>query len=91
MRRWDRSADAGLAFILVLQDGTYQPLLREIAGHNGSFGTFVQREELVSRETTSTADADVQLTKLGFARTVTKWKAKVKAAKAAAKKKHHKK
>jgi hypothetical protein len=77
--------------ILVLQDGTYQPLLRETTASNGSFGTFDQREELISRETTSTADADVQLTKLGFARTVTKWKAKVRAAKAAAKKKHHKK
>jgi hypothetical protein len=77
--------------ILVLQNGTYQPLLRETSlANNGSFGTFVQREELLSRETTSTAEADVQLTKLGFARTVTKWKAKVKAAKAA-KKKHHKK
>jgi hypothetical protein len=78
--------------ILVLQDGTYQPLLRETSlANNGSYGTFVQREELLSRETTSTADAGVQLTKLGFARTVTKWKAKVKAAKAAAKKKQHKK
>jgi hypothetical protein len=76
---------------VVLQDSTYQPLLREISGPNGSYGTFDQREVLISRETTSTADADVQLTKLGFARTVTKWKAKVKAAKAAAKKKHHKK
>jgi hypothetical protein len=78
--------------IVVLQDGTYQPLLRETSGPNGEYGTFVQRETLISRETTSAADAGVQLTKLGFARTVTKWKAKVKAAKAAAKKKkHHKK
>jgi hypothetical protein len=85
------AADADSHSILVLQDGTYQPLLRETTAPNGSFGTFDQREELISRETTSTADAGVKLTKLGFARTVTKWKAKVKAAKAAAKKKHHKK
>jgi hypothetical protein len=77
--------------IVVLQDGTYQPLLRETTAPNGKLGTFVQREVLISRETISTADAGAQLTKLGFARTVTKWKAKVKAAKAAAKKKHHKK
>jgi hypothetical protein len=73
--------------IVVLQDGTFQPLLRETSAANGSFGRFTQREVLISRETTSTANAGVQLTKLGFARTVTKWKAKVKAAK----KKHHKK
>ena len=78
--------------ILVLQDGTYQPLLRETTlANNGPYGTFDQREELLSRETTSSAEADVQLTNLGFKRTVTKWKAKVKAAKAAAKKKHLKK
>ena len=75
---------------VVLQDGTYQPLLREVTAPNGSFGTFDQREELISRETISAEQSSAQLTKLGFARTVTKWKAKVKAAKAA-KKKHHKK
>jgi hypothetical protein len=82
--------DAGSHSILVLQDGTYQPLLRETTAPNGSFGTFVQREVLISRETISAEQSGAQLTKLGFARTVTKWKAKVKAAKAA-KKKHHKK
>lgn len=76
---------------LVLEDGTYRPLLRETTGPNGEYGTFDQREELVSRETLSAEQSGTQLTKLGFARTVTKWKAKVKAAKAAAKKKHHKK
>jgi hypothetical protein len=83
--------DVDTHLTMVLQDGTFQPLLREVTGPNGQYGTFVQREVLISRETTSTAEAGVQLTKLGFARTVTKWKAKVKAAKAAAKKKHHKK
>jgi hypothetical protein len=76
---------------IVLQDGTFQPLLREVTADNGKWGTFDQREVLLSRETIPIAQADVQLTKRGFARTVTKWKAKVKAAKAAAKKKHHKK
>jgi hypothetical protein len=87
----DGAAAAGSHSILVLQNGTYQPLVRETSlATNGSLGRFVQREELLSRETTSTDEADVQLTKRGFARTVSKWKAKVKAAKAA-KKKHYKK
>jgi hypothetical protein len=73
---------------MVLQDGTFQPLLREVTAPNGQYGTFVQREVLVSRETISAEQSGAQLTKLGFARTVTKWKAKVRAAK---KKKHHRK
>jgi hypothetical protein len=78
--------------IVVLQNGTYKPLMRETTlANNGSLGPFAQREVLISRETTSSADAGGQLTKRGFARTITKWKAKVKAAKAAAKKKQHKK
>jgi hypothetical protein len=77
---------------LVLQNDTYQPLQRDVTGPNGEYGTFDQREVLISRETVSAEQSGAQLTKLGFARTVTKWKAKVKAAKAAAKKKkHHKK
>jgi hypothetical protein len=71
---------------LVLQNGTYQPLLRETTGPNGSFGTFDQRELLLSRETTPTARASVRLTKDGFARTVKGWRAKVAKAKAKAKK-----
>ena len=74
--------------IVVLQNGSYKPLLRETSlTNNDSYGTFVQREVLISRETTSAAKASVQLTKRGFARTIIKWKAKVKAA---AKKRHHK-
>jgi hypothetical protein len=87
----DDAVAANSHSILVLQNGTYQPLVRETSlADNGSLGTFVQREELLSRETTSTAKADVQLTKSAFARTVTKWKAKVKAAKAATQKKRKK-
>jgi hypothetical protein len=78
--------------ILVLQDGTDQPLLRESTGPNGGFGTFDQREELLSRETTPAARASVRLTKDAFARTVKGWRVKAKAAaakKQAKAKKHH--
>ena len=74
--------------ILVLQNDTYQPLMWETTAPNGQFGTFHQREQLLSRETTPTAQASVRLTKAGFARTVSGWKAMVKAAKAT--KKQHK-
>jgi hypothetical protein len=80
----------GSHIVLVLQDGTFQPLLRETSGPNGEFGTFVQREELLSRETTSSGAVAARMTKSAFARTVTKWKAKVKAIKAAKKKSHKK-
>jgi hypothetical protein len=73
--------------IVVLQNGTFQPLLREFSGPNGRFGTFVQREVLLSREMTPAAQASVKLTKAGFAKTAAAWKAKVKAA---LKKKHKK-
>jgi hypothetical protein len=72
--------------ILVLQTGTFQPLLREFSAPNGSFGTIVQREVLLSRETTPVGRARVQLTEAGFARTVAQWRAKVRAAKAIKKK-----
>ncbi|WP_445152117.1 hypothetical protein [Baekduia sp. Peel2402] len=74
--------------ILVLQDGTYQPLMREFSAPNGAHGSFVQREILLSRQTTPAAQASVKLTKASFAKTTAVWRAKVKAA---IKKKHHKK
>ena len=40
---------------VVFQDGTYQPLLWESTVPNGKYGTLVQRQVLLSRETTSTA------------------------------------
>jgi hypothetical protein len=73
---------------VVLQDGTAQPLLREWTVPNGTYGGLVQREVLLSRETLSSQETDV-LTRKALARTVTRWKAKVKALKAA--KGHHKK
>ncbi|HET6506972.1 MAG TPA: hypothetical protein VFG42_09295 [Baekduia sp.] len=75
--------------IVVLQDGTYQPLMTDASAPNGRYGRIDQRETLVSRETTPTAQASVRLTKESFARTVKSWKAKV--AKAKANKKKHKK
>jgi hypothetical protein len=74
-------ATEGTHSTVVLQDGTFQPLLTETTGPNGSYGTFDQREVLLSRETTPTAQASVRLTKDGFARTIKGWRAKVKAAK----------
>lgn len=85
----DGAATEGSHSILVLQNGTYQPLLRETSlPNNGSFGTFIQREELLSRETTSSGPAVARMTKSAFARSVVKWKATVKSAK---KKRQHKK
>jgi hypothetical protein len=75
--------------ILVLQNGTYQPLLRETTLPNGSYGTFDQREVLLSRETVPAAQASVKLTKSSFTRTISKWRAKIRAINAASKK--HKK
>ncbi|HEY4095810.1 MAG TPA: hypothetical protein VGM33_09885 [Baekduia sp.] len=75
--------------ILVLQNGTYQPLLRETTLPNGSYGTFDQREVLLSRETVPAAHASVKLTKSSFTRTISKWRAKIRAINAASKK--HKK
>lgn len=74
---------------IVLQDGTYQPLMREFTIANRSYGPFVQREVLLSRETTSTSLAGARLTRSALARTVARWKVKV--ANAVAKKKRHKK
>jgi hypothetical protein len=82
-------AMAGSHSILVLQNGTYQPLLRETTLPNGSYGTFDQREVLLSRETVPAAHASVKLTKLSIARTISKWRAKIRAINAASKK--HKK
>ena len=78
---------------LVLQDGTYQPLLREtVLPDNGSYGTFDQRELLLSRETLPEGSASVsaRMSKAAFAKTIKGWKAKVKAAKAAKLKAKHK-
>jgi hypothetical protein len=72
---------AGSHTILVLQDGTFQPLLTEYSVPNGKYGSLVQREVLLSRETTPAAQASVRLTKDAFARTVKGWWAKIRAAK----------
>lgn len=85
-----RPGEASMAdthVILVLQDGTYQPLLREYRAPNGRFGTLVQREVLLSRETTPIARSSARMTKVGLARTIKGWRAKVAKAKA---KKHKK-
>jgi hypothetical protein len=89
----DGQPDPSSHSILVIQNGTYQPLLRETNGDNGAYGNFDQREILLSRETTPAAQASVALTRSAFKRTIRGWKAKVKAAKAAkvkaTKKPHH--
>ena len=77
----------GAHAILVLQNGTFQPLVRETSAPNGSYGTFVQREELLSRETIPAARSSVKLTRASFKKTAATWRAKVTAA---IKKKHKK-
>jgi hypothetical protein len=82
--------DASHSYV-VLQDGTYQPLLREtVLPNNGSYGTFDQRELLLSRETLPEGSTSVSahMSKAAFTKTIKGWKAKVKAAKAKAKHKH---
>lgn len=73
---------------VVLQNGTAQPLLREWVIPNGGPEPFRQREVLLSRELTSSRSTDV-LTRSALSRTISRWKAKVKALKAS-KKKHKK-
>ena len=51
-----------------------KPLLRESTAPNGSYGTLDQRESLISRETTATANASVKLTKAALSR----WKRKAR-------------
>ncbi|HEY6763004.1 MAG TPA: hypothetical protein VI318_26115 [Baekduia sp.] len=80
---------AGSHSILVIEDGTYKPLLRESTAPNGKFGQFDQREELVSRTISSSDAAVARVSKASFKKTVRAWKAKVKAFKAS--KQRHKK
>jgi hypothetical protein len=75
-----KAAVPGSHVTLVLQDGTFQPLLREYSTPNGRFGTLVQREVLLSRETTPAARATVKLTRASFTKVIAGWRAKVRAA-----------
>jgi len=69
------SADTQIA----LEDGTFAPLVRQTSMDNGRYGTFVQREELVSRERlTGSAAASAKLSRAAAARTVKAWRAKVR-------------
>lgn len=77
--------------IVVLQNGTFQPLMTEASAPNGRYGRIVQRETLLSRETAPSARAGAALSKEALARTVKRWKAKVAQAKAKAHKKKPKK
>jgi hypothetical protein len=75
--------------ILVLQNGTFQPLMNEITADNGRWGTLDQKEVLVSRETHSAGVAGAPLSRRALARTIRSWKAKVAAAKRAKAKHQH--
>jgi hypothetical protein len=79
---------AGSHATLVLEDGTLAPLLREWTLPKGSGQAFRQREVLLSRQTLSSGATSV-LTRPALARTVARWKAKVRALRATGK--HHKK
>jgi hypothetical protein len=69
---------------VVLQDGTFQPLMREDKiAHPGGGGPAIDfQNRMRSRETVPSSAAAVQLTHVTYARTVSRWRAKVKAAKA---------
>ena len=74
--------DTGSRTEIALENDTFAPLARQTSKeHNGEYGTFVQREELVSRE--RTADASTLRAKLSSAAKQRKIKAfKAKIAKA---------
>jgi len=76
--RWttdDTSADTQIA----LEDGTFAPLVRQTSMPNGKYGTFVQREELVSRERlTGQAAASAKLSRAAASRTIKAWRSKVR-------------
>ncbi|WP_272473293.1 hypothetical protein [Baekduia alba] len=67
---------------IVLEDGTYAPLVRESTSDNGSYGTFDQRETLQSREhtplTSATATA-ARVSKPALAKLLTRWERQSKA------------
>ena len=69
---------------VVLQDGTFQPLMREdkIAHPGGGGPALDFQNRMRSRETVPSSAAAVQLTHATYARTASRWRAKVKAAKA---------
>ena len=72
----DTSADTQIA----LENDTYAPLVRQTSSANGQYGTFVQREELVSRERLSgSASASAKLSRAAASRTVKAWRAKARA------------
>jgi hypothetical protein len=69
---------------IVLQDGTLQPLMREdkIAHPAGGGPALDVQNRMRSRETIASTASPVQLTHATYTRTVSRWRAKVKAAKA---------
>jgi hypothetical protein len=71
----DTSADTQIA----LENGTFAPLVRQTSMPNGQYGTFVQREELVSRERLSgSAATSAKLSRAATTRTVKAWRSKAK-------------
>lgn len=77
----------GASMEMVLETGTFAPLVRQYAvERNGSWGRFVQREELVLRErSTDDAGLNARLSPAAYARATRAWNAKVRTAKAKAK------
>jgi hypothetical protein len=74
--RWttdDTSADTQIA----LETGTFAPLVRQTSMANGRYGTFVQREELVSRERLTGA-AVAKVSRSTASRTIRAWRSKVR-------------
>lgn len=79
--------DTGSRTEIALEDGTFAPLVRQTSKeNNGEYGTFVQREELVSRErSTDDAALRAKLSTATQAKALKAFKAKVKAFKARSK------
>lgn len=69
------------ATTLVLEAGTFAPLVRRTQAPNGEFGLFVQEERLTERDrTAATATSLARLTAKAKAKAVKRWKAKAAAA-----------
>lgn len=66
---------------IALENGTFAPLVRQHSTDNGTFGTFVQREELISRERVAGASGlKRRLSHAAKRRAVKAWGAKIRAA-----------
>jgi hypothetical protein len=72
-----KSDNAGSRTTIVLEEGTFAPLLRRTTSDNGRFGTFRQTEELLTRERVAETPASIgRLSAKARAATLRAWRAR---------------